>query len=65
MRGTYWECQICHCSFSGHCSKYELKEHLDRDHGKSRAWLSASDDFDKLFKRRTCALHLYRIKKRA
>jgi len=25
---TYWECQECKCSFSGHCDNKELSDHL-------------------------------------
>ena len=28
----YWECNICHCSFSGHCDREELMDHVYEEH---------------------------------
>ena len=51
MKGTYWECQLCKCSWSGECDWKELVTHLDEDHGRDDVWLAPPDVFEDLFHR--------------
>jgi hypothetical protein len=52
MPNTHWECQLCFCSFSGHCDEKELKTHVAEDHNRPDAWFATPDEFEDLFKKR-------------
>jgi len=32
MHGTYWECLVCKCSFSGYTDMHEMRDHYTEDH---------------------------------